>query len=99
MRKEKKIKIKALLLELYQCGTWQQGREEVELESKAQSLRESVLRTQEEIRKGRKQCFPGRLTELHAHDPVQTAKEKYILLLKDNYSTYPLAWLKENLPF
>lgn len=99
MRKEKKIKIKALLLELNQCGTWQQGREEVELESKAQSLRESDLRTQEEIRKVRKQCFSGRLMKLHTHDPVQTAKEKYILLLKDNYSTYPLAWLKENLPF
>lgn len=60
----------------------------MELESEAQSLRESDFRTQEKIRKGRKQCFSGRLTELHARDPVQTAKEKYILLLKDNHSTY-----------
>lgn len=52
------------------------------LESEAQSVRESVLRTEEEIRKEKKQCFSGRLTKLHVHDPVQTAKEKSILLLK-----------------
>lgn len=53
------------------------------LESEAQSVRESVLRTEEEMRKEKKkQCFSGRLTKLPVRDPVQTAKEKYILLLK-----------------